>query len=164
MSIDIEVYRRMEDLPEPFGTDMIPRGIEPFDYWWCRYCGDGEAKLGITPEAESTRALAHQRFCPKRPKHDIPDRRETEAAVRLFGNDYRREIATCDAMISDERKALRRTWWPPIRRQIRSRIIDYRKRRRVAISGLAAISVGIDPRTRRLNEYGRPMGISEERP
>lgn len=160
--INTEIYRRMEDLPNPFDADMIPKGIEPFDYWWCSYCGDGEARLGITTEAESTRALAHQRFCPKRPKHDLPDQREIGAAARLFGNDFRREIATCDTMISDERRALRHTWWPPTRRQIRSRIADYRQRRRVAVSGLAAIGAGLDPRTRRLNEHGRPVEISEE--
>ena len=160
--IDTEVYRRMSDLPEPFGPDLIPRGIEPFDYWWCSYCGDGEAKLGITAEAESTRALAHQRFCPQRPKDDPPDRREIEAAVLLFGNDCMREIATCDAMIRDERKVLDRTRWPSTRRQVRSRIADYRQRIRVAVSGLATISAGLDPRTYRMNEHGRPVAISEE--
>lgn len=161
--IDTEVYRKMEDLPEPFGADLIPREIEPFDFWCCRYCGDGEAKLAITAEAESTRALAHQRFCSKRPKDDPPNLREVDAAVRLFGNYYRREIATYDAMIRDERKVLDQTRWLSTRRQVRSRIADYRKRRRVAVSGLKTISVGYDPRIYRMNEYGRPVAISEER-
>ena len=65
-------------------------------------------------------------------------------------------------MIRDERKVLGHTWWLPTRNRIRSRIAGYQQRSRVAVSRLAAIGAGIDPRTRRLNEYGRPIEISKE--
>lgn len=144
--IDDGVQRRMDDLPEPFGIDLLPRGYEPHDCWQCRYCGRGESLLGITTEAEGIRALAHMRFCPERPAGDIPDQMEVEAFNLLFSDEFFRQISLYDTMIIDGMDELRSTWWPPTRRQIRTRIQRYIKERRFVMADQMILFAGGDPR------------------
>lgn len=140
------VRRRINDLPEPFGVDLLPIGVEPHDYWKCRYCEQGESMLGITTEAEKIRAYAHMCHCPQRPASDIPDQDEMQAFGMLFSDDLLWRINLCDAMILDEMTILERTWWPPARRRIKARVQNHIQERQSALADLAILNSGGDPR------------------
>lgn len=147
-------FARLEDLPMPFPTDLVPRGVEAHDWWCCRYCDAGECNLGLTTDAEATRALAHQAFCRHRPASDKPDAHELEAFQTLFGKDCRREIDVCAAQTTDLRRKLDRTWWPFTRRKLQRTIKKVECRQRRAADRLCEVSGGPDQRILELDASG----------
>lgn len=155
-------YARREDLPMPFATDMVPIGVEAHDWWCCRYCDAGECNIGLTTEAEATRALAHQAFCQHRPVSGKPDARELEAFRSLFGNDCLREMDLCASRTKDLRQKLSKTWWPLTRRRLRKEIQTIAIERQRAVYRLCDVTIGRDPRELVFDESGNITLMSED--
>jgi hypothetical protein len=93
----------------------------------------------------------------------------------LPGQVFIDQMNLCDALIGDERRSLRRTWWPPTRRRIHRRIADLKLRRREAMDSFFAVVSGTSPQRRGVwtstfapyehqrSERGRRgFGVSEE--